>query len=494
MDRDRSSWKAALVLAAKVLGASAAFPQSATFQGLGDLPGGAVQGFAIGVSADGQAVAGHSQSASGDEAFLWTAAAGLLGLGDLPAGMFNSFATMASNGGAIAVGYGSVRGGNRPFRWTGATGMVVLGDLPGGGSNGFATGMSGDGSVICGQSTSFSGTEAFRWTAASGMVGLGDLPGGGFNSSAWGVSGDGIAVFGDGTNSANHEEAFVWTEANGMVALGFLPGGGNFSGAHGASDGGRFVVGASDSLQSGPQGAEAFRWSAAGGMVGLGDLPGGAFTSFANGVSADGQVVVGGSEATGGTRAILWTAPTGMIDLKDLLLARGAGEVADWTLLEAHGISSDGATIIGYGVNPEGFTEPWIAHVPRFRDLRLEIRAGDRESNAGCGRDSNFILLGSPAAVPVTLFGAADFDVQDIIVSSVRLEGAEPLTEQIADKDGDGYLDLLATFRQSSLRITPESTTVTLTGLLTTSQAFEATATIRVSTSPPSRRESCSGR
>jgi probable HAF family extracellular repeat protein len=494
MDRDRRSWRAALVLAATVLGASATFPQSATFQGLGDLPGGAVEGYAIGVSADGQAVAGHSRSASGDEAFLWTAAAGLIGLGDFPAGIFSSFATMASNGGGIAVGYGSVRGGNRPFRWTGATGMAVLGDLPGGGSNGFATGMSGDGSVICGQSTSFSGTEAFRWTGATGMVGLGDLPGGGFHSSAWGVSGDGIAVFGDGTNSSNHQEAFVWTEANGMVALGFLPGGGAFSGAHGASNGGEFVVGASDSFPSGPQGAEAFRWSAAGGMVGLGDLPGGEFNSFANGVSADGQVVVGGSETAGGIRAMLWTAPSGMVDLKDYLLARGTGEVGDWTLLEAHGISSDGATIIGYGVNPAGFTEPWIAHLPRFRDLRLEIRAGDRESKAGCGRGSNFILFGSPAAVPVTLFGSADFDVQDIILSSVRLAGAEPLTEQIADKDGDGRLDLLATFRQSSLSITPVSVTIILTGVLATNQAFEVTAPVHVLETPPSRRESCFGR
>jgi len=75
----------------------AAHAVSATFQGLGDLPGGSEEGYAIGVSSDGQAVAGHSRSTFGDEAFLWTAARGLFGLGDLPGEVFSSFATMASN-------------------------------------------------------------------------------------------------------------------------------------------------------------------------------------------------------------------------------------------------------------------------------------------------------------------------------------------------------------------------------------------------------------
>ena len=38
---------------------------------------------------------------------------------------------------------------------------------------------------------------------------------------------------------------------------------------------------------------EAFRWTSGGGMVGLGDLPGGSSASFATGVSADGSVIVG---------------------------------------------------------------------------------------------------------------------------------------------------------------------------------------------------------
>ena len=43
----------------------------ASFQGLGDLPGGSFYSTAYGVSADGSVVVGLSGSASGPEAFRW---------------------------------------------------------------------------------------------------------------------------------------------------------------------------------------------------------------------------------------------------------------------------------------------------------------------------------------------------------------------------------------------------------------------------------------
>jgi probable HAF family extracellular repeat protein len=57
----------------------------ATFQGLGDPPGGLVLSEATAVSADGQVVVGVSVVA-GDtaQAFRWTEASGMVGLGDLP--------------------------------------------------------------------------------------------------------------------------------------------------------------------------------------------------------------------------------------------------------------------------------------------------------------------------------------------------------------------------------------------------------------------------
>ena len=53
----------------------------ASFQGLGDLPGGRFSSYAFAVSADGLFVVGASSSTLGSEAFLWTKARGMRGLG-----------------------------------------------------------------------------------------------------------------------------------------------------------------------------------------------------------------------------------------------------------------------------------------------------------------------------------------------------------------------------------------------------------------------------
>jgi probable HAF family extracellular repeat protein len=188
-----------------------------------------------------------------------------------------------------------------------------LGDLPGGGfySNGA---VSTDGSVVVGQGSSDSGYEAFRWTLAGGMAGLGDLPGGAFGSLATGVSADGSVVVGIGTSAS---------------------------------------------------GTEAFRWTAAGGMVGLGDLPGGIFRSQAAGVSADGSVVVGASLSASGAEAIRWTAAGGMRSLRDILVNDYGLEtqLTGWTLTAATSCSANGRVIVGYGTNPAGQNEAWIARL-----------------------------------------------------------------------------------------------------------------------------------
>jgi probable HAF family extracellular repeat protein len=66
-----------------VILASGECAAQASFQGLGDLPGGTFESRAYGVSADGNTVVGYSDSGSA-EAFRWTAASGIHGLGFLP--------------------------------------------------------------------------------------------------------------------------------------------------------------------------------------------------------------------------------------------------------------------------------------------------------------------------------------------------------------------------------------------------------------------------
>jgi probable HAF family extracellular repeat protein len=341
------------------------FPaQAASFQGLGDLPGGSFYSGARGVSADGSVVVGTGNSANGCfggcwEAFRWTQATGMVGLGDLPGDVFSSEASAVSADGSVVVGQSKSASGSEAFRWTQATGMVGLGDLPGGSFYSGASGVSADGSVVVGNSQSANVglyfSEAFRWTQATGMVGLGLLEGG-VSSRASAVSANGSVVVGNSFN-----EAFRWTQATGMVGLGKEFGYAVASSASGVSADGSVVVGVG--FSSGFDVTEAFRWTQQTGMVGLGDLPGGVFSSSAARISGDGSVVVGGGTSANGNEAFIWNSAQGMRSLQQVLTNDYGLDLTGWSLNRANAISADGLTVVGEGTNPSGNTEAWIARL-----------------------------------------------------------------------------------------------------------------------------------
>ena len=188
--------------------------------------------------------------------------------------------------------------------------MTGLGLLDGGGFSD-ARDISADGAVIVGLASSTSGQEAFRWDSVDGMVGLGDLnvapP---YLSAAFGVSADGSVIVGFG-NSASGQEAFRWED---------------------------------------------------GVMSPLGDLDGGSFESRANGVSGDGSVVVGYGNSPEGQEAFRWDNGC-MRSLKDLLVDDYGLDLTGWTLDQALAVSADGSTMVGYGTNPDGIDEGWIATI-----------------------------------------------------------------------------------------------------------------------------------
>ena len=67
----------------------------------------------------------------------------------------------------------------------------------------------------------------------------------------------------------------------------------------------------------------------------------------------------------------LWNELQGMLNLQELLQTTYEFNIDDWTLTEATGISADGLTIIGNGINPDGHKEAWIATIPEPASLLL---------------------------------------------------------------------------------------------------------------------------
>lgn len=100
-----------------------------------------------------------------------------------------------------------------------------------------------------------------------------------------------------------------------------------------------------------------YRWTAGGGAVDLAAAP-----SAATGISANGDTVVGWriDPATGGERAVIWTAARGVEWVDERLGGEGVS-AAGWTLSRATAVSADGLTIVGYGTDPAGHVEAWRA-------------------------------------------------------------------------------------------------------------------------------------
>ena len=323
------------------------------------------------VSADGSAIVGYLSDQNLDwglyypYAFRWTQNDGMELLYNFSYYQCSTAKDVSADG-SVVIGniievdsYGE-HVGYEAFRWTKNDGMLGLGNLPGKNASS-AAGLSANGSVIIGDSYLFNypGSteyEAFRWTQTNGMVGLGTLLGSN-ESKAGGISADGSVIIGTSGN-----QAFHWTKSGGMVGLGMLPG---------KSDSNASDLSADGSVVVGTSGNEAFRWTKSGGMDGLGTLPGKS-DSAARLVSIDGTIVVGES----GGEVFVWDGTNGMRSLKGILAADGLDMSAN-ELWYPTGISDDGSTIIGAGINNNTWyyhgspSQAWVARIdiPRAADL-----------------------------------------------------------------------------------------------------------------------------
>lgn len=325
---------------------TSAFAAEPFFRGIGFVPGGNTVSGSGGISGDGTLAVGYTSTSNGTEGYRYFVIDDVLEpLG--PAAFGSSIAWDASFDGSVIGGQTTCAA-----LWTESDLWVSLGQLPGNG-NEWAMGVSADGSVLVGESNS----EAFRWTEETGMVGIGYLDPIYDDSAATSVSADGTIIVGFADTSIG-ERAFAWTESTGMVEL--LPEDPNseISLALDISANGEVIVGRA----GGSNLYEAVYWID-GEITPLGYLYPDHERSFASAVSADGAVIVGASRSDDEDRAFLWTAQTGMVDLEVYLETEFELDLDDWVLEFADGISDDGYTITGSGINPAGQQETWVAYI-----------------------------------------------------------------------------------------------------------------------------------
>lgn len=355
------------ILVVSGIGRHAEAVPTAAFMGLGGPTSANGHNQAWGISADGSSAVGWA----GGSAFRWR-----LGTGMQFVGSGNAYG--ASEDGSVIVGQTA---GGAAFRWTQSTGAQLIGPLPG--NSGFANrarAVSGDGSMVAGSAKSQPNpsldSDSFLWTAATGTQSLGDVPGGRPGpSDAFAMSLDGSVIVGQ-TIGPLFLEAYRWTESTGMMPLTGIPPGFMVENATAVSADGSTVVGYARSPNTNPSWLEAYSWTETGGFVPLGDLPGGVLNSFAWAVSGDGSIIVG-EGATGDSvddkEAFIWDAAHGMRNLRELLISDFGLDLDGWILNAARGISADGNTIVGYGVNPQGYQESWVAVIPEPSSTALAV-------------------------------------------------------------------------------------------------------------------------
>jgi hypothetical protein len=131
--------------------------------------------------------------------------------------------------------------------------------------------------------------------------------------------------------------------------------------------------------------------------------------------------------------------------------------------------------------------------LPTLKDNHLlyPLRQASILIHPGCTLPSAPLAPGQSGTVTVAILGSASFDVTQIDLTSLRLHGVAPLTASVADVNGDGQPDLVATFDASQIHLSPRATTVRLNGWLNSSQRFSASAPVTIVTDMSTQPAAC---
>ena len=324
------------------------------FTGVGFLPG-TTRTWATDLSADGQVVIGESQeslSVAPRDAWKWSPHTGIGALPMDPNAPSHAIAGGLSYDGGVMVGsaINAPPPNRRGLRWTGAG--VTTFDLN---VSDARLGLSSDGLIAVG-STGQSNPAIWRIGQPRQLIEpVINAPFGAPTQAtghAFAASSDGTRVVGvitaydrpPGDFRQVISIPFVWTPATGTTAL--LNNGLLLQGAAtDTSEDGIAVVGTASN------GSQVFRWTVAAGYTFV------QVTSFPGvpKVSGDGRTVIFGDT--------YWDLDRGVLPLTQVLTEAGC-DFSGWTITAATGISFDGRTLCGEGIDPTGHRQGWYATVP----------------------------------------------------------------------------------------------------------------------------------
>lgn len=305
---------------------------------------------------DGSKLVGFDYSTGGY--FYWTRAEGVVPIGG---GGQAGRVVVSGDGNVIAASLFDENGIGVAGKWLGGTDWQLLGGIPGavpcGTDLASAWGIDHFGQTLVGlgwlpQLCRAHGTV---WDLASGgpATDLGSLfPNGATRAN--GISGDGHIIVGWQDNAVGERLGARWVD--GVEELIVTPAGENVGEVAETNFDGTTMIGQSYPFGNGNR--IAWVWTSKKGFKGIDSGPVYSYNS-ATAMSADGSLVGGVAREQSEGRPRAWLFKNGTFTWLDELVQRRK-LAPGWKMTAVIGISDDGGTIAGQGINPSGYLEGFI--------------------------------------------------------------------------------------------------------------------------------------